>query len=235
MKTIGEAIQSVQSQYSKGVESNDVRLTDRHIYSILKSVRATLISQQSNKRQTIPDQCYQPLPCIELIQAPLHECVGLPSGHTVLRSKEQLPAFIHGLDCPLIKPITTLEGDITFDKVSFETSKYTKGNKYTSTKARAIIRDRYLYLTNTSLLRVVPIYGLFDDPLEAAQYPSMCDEDCNCDSYLDYIFPVDEKLFDAIIDITVPKALGIFKQMNEDRTNNATDDSGTINMIHKPN
>ena len=41
--TVGDLIQRVQSLYSKGVESDDSRLTRRHIYNKLLSVRSTLI------------------------------------------------------------------------------------------------------------------------------------------------------------------------------------------------
>jgi len=57
--TIKEIIQRVQSLYSKGVQSDDVRLEDRHIYNKMITVRSKLISQEAKKRQKINQWNYQ--------------------------------------------------------------------------------------------------------------------------------------------------------------------------------
>ena len=46
---IGEIAQRVQSLYSRGVESDDTRLMQRHIYNKLLTTRAKLISEQAKK------------------------------------------------------------------------------------------------------------------------------------------------------------------------------------------
>ena len=50
---IKEIVQRIQSLYSKGVQSDDSRLSDRHIYNKMITVRSKLISQQHNKKQKI--------------------------------------------------------------------------------------------------------------------------------------------------------------------------------------
>jgi len=52
---VEEAIQRVQSMYSRGLQSKDSRLSSRHIYSALCSGRATLIQQQIDKGQKLSD------------------------------------------------------------------------------------------------------------------------------------------------------------------------------------
>ena len=71
---IGEIVQRVQSLYSKGVHSDDSRLSARHIYNKLLTVRARLISQEAKKKQKISQWNYQTISCIELIKVPAHEC-----------------------------------------------------------------------------------------------------------------------------------------------------------------
>ena len=51
MKT-EELIQRVQSLYSKGVQSDDSRLTSRHIYNKLTTVRAKLVTEEAKKNQS---------------------------------------------------------------------------------------------------------------------------------------------------------------------------------------
>ena len=45
--TIGEIIERIQSAYSKGVKTDDSRLSSRHIYSKIKSVRNRLVVLQA--------------------------------------------------------------------------------------------------------------------------------------------------------------------------------------------
>ncbi len=71
--TIGEAIQRVQSMYSKGVQSRSSRLSARHIYSALITARSILIKQQSNKNQKANQWTYQVLPCVELIKSTISD------------------------------------------------------------------------------------------------------------------------------------------------------------------
>jgi hypothetical protein len=238
MLTIGEAIQRVQSQYSKGVQSQDSRLTDRHIYSALITARSTFLRQQANKKQRISGWMYQVLPCVELILAPVHECPAAPSGMTILRSKHQLPSPITGLDSMLIKSVTTLDGKITIDETQFHLEKYAKGNKYTAKKPTLYIRNRYMYITVLKILKTVPVEGLYDDPLEAYHFPMLCDddiecEDCGCISNYDYDFPVDGNLMDTIAKFAANELLGMFLQMTEDKSANSSDDNQKVNMVHQ--
>src|ERR1044072_643428 len=95
---IEEAIQRLQSPYSKGVQSKDSRLTSRHIYSCLLTGRGTIIKRMYNANQYVSQNNYIWLPCVELQQASYHECRCAPKGITMLRSKEKLPKFIAGID-----------------------------------------------------------------------------------------------------------------------------------------
>lgn len=63
---IKEVIQRIQALYSKGVKSDDSRLSSRHIYSKLKSTRGRLLYEKVNKRQFIASINYQVLACVEL-------------------------------------------------------------------------------------------------------------------------------------------------------------------------
>ena len=48
---IKEVIERIQSLYSKGVSSDESRLSDRHVYNKVLSVRMQLLSQQLKKKQ----------------------------------------------------------------------------------------------------------------------------------------------------------------------------------------
>ena len=94
---IKEVIQRVQSLYSKGVESDDTRLSSRHIYNKLLTVRAKLFQEKINKKQFISPYSYSEFNCIELIKVPVHECPCVPPlGCCTLRSKYKFPPILTG-------------------------------------------------------------------------------------------------------------------------------------------
>ena len=85
---VKEIIQRIQSLYSKGVQSSDSRLTARHIFNKVLTVRTKLLSQQSAKKQKISDWNYQTISCVELIEIPPHQCPCIPPlGCELVRSK----------------------------------------------------------------------------------------------------------------------------------------------------
>lgn len=228
MAIVAEFIQRVQSLYSKGVQSDDTRLRSRHIFSKLVSVRNRLTYQKNNKNQKLSNWVFQTLPCVELIKAPLHECPCLPKdGCRILRSKFKLPKPIASLNKDLIKSVTTISGNISFDETSFELVKYQGGNKYTSTKPGWYVKNQYLYITFNQSLEVVTVVGLFENPEEVWNYPSICEdtdcEECDCIPAYEREFHIDSDLVDPMIELSAQELINTFSQMREDLTNDSRD------------
>ena len=131
--TIGEIVQRIQSLYSRGVESDDTRLMQRHIYNKLLTTRAKLISEQAKKKQRVSQWNYQTISCIELIKVPAHECPCIPPvGCDMLRSKYKLPKPLTGLSGNLIQTVTTIDRSKKLNEVTLNAVKAQSGNKYTS-------------------------------------------------------------------------------------------------------
>ena len=130
---VEELIQRVLSAYNKGVQSDDNRLTPRHIYSTILSVRSKLLSEESEKKQKVNQWNYQTLPCVELIKTYPNECPCIPPiGCMILKSKYKLPRPLTNYDSHLIQSVSSLDGSIMFSETSWNEKKYKKGNKYTS-------------------------------------------------------------------------------------------------------
>mgnify|MGYP003640065982 CR=1 FL=1 len=233
---VKEIIQRVQSLYSKGVQSDDSRLSSRHIYSVILSIRDTLLVQKANKRQPISQWNFQTLNCVELIKAQPYECPCLPSvGCDILRTKGKLPKPLTGLiDGHMIQSVTSLEGSIIYSPTTWKDKKYKKGSKYTSNKPDYYIRDNYLYVTTKKGPKVISITGLFEDPLEAEMYPNLCGgSDCtesskdnicpDCISPLDKDLPLDRDTVKPLIEMAAQELLSMFSQGREDISNNTRD------------
>lgn len=235
MTSIGEIIQRVQSEYSRGVASKDSNLTDRHVYSCVTTGRSIVLQQKANKSQFMSSWNYQTLPCVELIDAPLNSCPCSPKGLTMLRSKHKLPKIVSAIDGSLIGVITTLDNSIAFDERNYGNYKYNAGRKYASNKPFSMIYDGYLFVGAIKKLKAVPLTAIFHDPVEAAMFPSICEEclECQCASPFDLEFPIDGELIDGVIKIANQEAIILLKQINSDNTNNAADDTATKGaMIH---
>lgn len=234
---VKEVIQRVQSLYSRGVQSQDSRLTSRHIWNKLITVRAKLLAQQSNKNQTISQWTYQTIPCIELIAAAPYECPCVPpSGCFLLRSKHPLPELLVTLRSNGIQSVSSLNGSLIIDKTTFATSKYADGNKFTSKKPAYFVYNNYLFVTITKHLKIIQATVLAENPEEIWEFPSACDDcvDC-CISVLDRPFPLDNDTIDTAISMASAELISVFTQMREDKFNNSTDDTGTQNLVHTPN
>jgi hypothetical protein len=235
---VSEAIQTIQSLYSRGVQSQDSRLMPRHIWNKLLRTRSKLLAQQSNKNQSISQWTYQTIPCVELIQAAPYECPCVPAaGCSLLRSRYPIPEPITSLKGNLIQSVSSLDGSLIIDSTSFATAKYAEGNKFTSKKPQYLFYNNYLFITISKVLKVVQVTELAENPEDVWNFPSFCEDECTdcCLSPLDRQFPLDNDLIDTAVQLTVNELISIFTQMREDRFNNSTDDTANSNIVHNPN
>ena len=202
---VSEIIQRVQSLYSKGVQSDDSKLSSRHIYNKILSVRSRLIVQSSKQRQKLSQWYYVTLPCVELTPAQKYECPCLPAiGCTILKSKHALPKPLVNLSQHLIKSVTSLDGQVVYSTSTFEDQKYKKGRKYTSGQPDYWIRDGYLFTEHRKGPKVVSIEILPQDPAEALAYPSFCGvSETSCISPLDLEFAMDNDKIDTLIEFFI--------------------------------
>ena len=246
---IKEMIQRVQSLYSKGVQSDDTRLSSRQIYSKLLTGRSRLITQKINKRQQVSQWVYQTLDCVEMVKALPYECPCLPAvGCQILKTKFPLPIPLTGLqDGHVIQSVTSVEGSIKFSETNWDKKRYSAGAKYTSNKPDFYIRDNHLFITSKGAPKVISITGLFEDPLEVQAYPSICgttackdlpenqnksltigytpEDNCpECMSPLDMDLPIAKDMVQTLIELASNELISIFNQGTEDIDNNSRED-----------
>ena len=236
---VGDIIQRVQSLYSKGVESDDSRLTRRHIYNKLLTVRSTLVFNKLNKSQYISQWNFQTLPCVELILVEGHDCPCIPPvGCQMLRSKYQLPKPINSLAGHVLQSVTSIDGSIVFSETSWRGQKWAKDDKYTSHTPDYFIKDNYIYLTLTRKLKIITVIGLFNNPVEVANMPGLCDDvstpTCGVNP-MEVDFGIDEDLIDTLVELAVKELVILFTQMTEDTINDSMDNSPTVRRTRNSN
>lgn len=226
---VSEIIQRIESLYSKGVESDDFRLTPRHIYNKVLTVRNKLISQKSKKRQRISQWNYQTIDCIELIKAEKHECPCIPpKGCAIYRSKYKIPKPLMNMSSPLIDSVSTVDGSTLYNEISWKEAKYKFSNTFTAMKPDYYIRNEYIYVLQRKGASVISITGIFENPFEADNFKSVCDDeectDCQqCNSPMEMDLPIDDDMIDTLIEMCIQELIVIYSQSMEDTRNNTRD------------
>lgn len=225
---IGEIIDRIQSLYSSGVASDDIRLSPQLCYSKMLSVRSKLIVQSVNKKQRISDWDYTYIPCVELIEVPVQMCPCLPTnGCTILRSKHVLPTPLTGLSNDLLRGVNTVDLSQKIDYITLNAYKAQRGNKYSSRKMNYFILEGFLYISTPNKIKAVSVNGLFEDPILAEQYKGLCDCD-TCDSCIEYReieFPIRLDQIDTLIELVVAELVSLYKQIPADNLNNSIEDT----------
>jgi hypothetical protein len=225
---VSEALERVQSAYSKGSKSDDSRLSNRFIYSKLRSIRVGIIDQKLNKKQVVSNWCYQPI-IVEMQEVPKHECPEIASDTCkVLRSKRLIPQIFTNMVRLQVQSITSMDGSQSYTETSWELIKYKNARKYAKDIPEYYFRNGYLYITDKKVLGMVSLAALFNDPIEARKFSDNCGKVVtNCISYLDYDLAIDGKIEAIIIEMTKEQILNDFSG-KDDRQNNAVDDANAL-------
>lgn len=227
-------IQRVLSMYSRGAQSDDSRLTARHVYNALLTNRTFLNEQDLRKHRKLDDKNYHVFDCIKLVKVPYHDCPCLPArGCEVTRSEFQLPdnEKIDWVMTPLHKLIS---------KETRDTYRNVSGNRYTAKNLRYIFENRYLYIYGENIPAIVRVRQYIEDPMDKAIQQNSCEEatestcaegDClECMDLTQTEFPMDEHRLKALIDMTHRELVGMFPQNSQDIYNNTQDEKSPLRV-----
>ena len=217
-----EIIQRIQSLYSKGVQSDDSRLSPMHIFNVLISLRNELLAQKRKKKQIINKWNYQVLECIEMVETTMVECGCIPiKGCKIYKSKFRIPKPISDYNSEIIEYVTSLNGQLNLNSTNFEQLKYRKGRKYTKDAPFYFIKNNHLYSNKGVPLTMSAI---FEDPIEALKFRNMCNNKRNnCNDILEKEFPLDSDMIRTLIQLAVQELIQQFNSNIEDQTNNTED------------
>lgn len=218
---ISEIIQRIQSLYSKGVESDDSRLTNRHIYNKIITIRTRLIAEDRINSRKISPWNQDTLSCVEVEPIPAHQCpCVLPAScKTVLRSKEKLPKAIEGM----ITSINSIENSLKIDLVNKNSARYIASNKYSGNKINSFIEEDYLYIIRDTSIGVIQIRGVFEDPIQVDLFNLTCNPEASCEAFTEKEFSLESSKIDRLIEMCVRELIDYFRRSIEDLSNDSKD------------
>lgn len=218
--TIGQIIQRVQSLYSKGVQSDDTRLTTRHIYSKLISARAVILLQQVKKKNKISDWSYQEVSFSLASTSALSVPANVPDGYIVKATTTTVPAPITSTLMHSIDWVMSGNGAIKLDETNRNELLHISGNRYTKGKSRYMIYKDYIYVFGVEALTSIVVRMLAEDPLEVYAINLA---GTNYDIF-SLEFPLEEALVDVVIELATKELVESFRLQTEDFKNDSRDE-----------
>ncbi len=215
--SVENVLAQIQTEYSKGINSDSSQLSYRYAYSKALTIRAKLISQKAKNKQRISDNCYISLHCVKMIKVEASTCPFiLPSGYTATRSEKRLPKGVSDYNEDLIKRVGTvipLQGKMTdFSPTTKEKLKYHTGLKYTGTNNKKyLIEDGYLYLYADVCPMYLEVTMVPYDPYEAEIFNAVSCETGICFSPFDVDFRIDSDIINTLAVMTAELIINIFR------------------------
>jgi len=212
-------IEEIQSAYSRGLASNDSRLSSRYIYQKFLNARNRVLSQKKNKKKKISDWNYSE---IEVEMIPVNSIETQTLSHmscTIYRSKEKIPSILTYENGYLLNWIRTLKGK-EIPLKSRKELRYSHANKYTSSVFMSFIENSYLYIPSSLSPKKVILRYIIENPLEHLLK--------ECISAKDVDFPIESNIKDSIIKLTVESILTTFSSSREDRINDGREQASIL-------
>lgn len=200
----------------RDAKSDDLHFTDRQIAFWVHSLRAQLLKERLDKKQTISTENYQVLDNIPVSQESSYTGVTVDSDCLILRTSNKIPSImedngnyvLRDLRSPYITSKITLMHKSQAIRVV--------DNKYTKNMLVAFIENDYIYfLCNGGYFENISITGVFNNP-----------EDVNVakglDSLnLDGLYPIDNSLLETIKRLILTVNLSLYIKLPADRDNDA--------------
>ena len=176
MNTIGEAIGRIRSLMK--ANSDDAFVTDRYIYSLILNYAQVLMRRQDSLNKLMRfNSIWKTLPYVKLITLDKTEsaCFNVSTGSFIKRTEERLPDMVDGYWGPLIRAVTSLDGNIEYQ--STQPGTYTSISKTTSfkynNKKYFWFLDGYLYFPNSST-NAVKVEAVFNDDISLWRCEDKC-------------------------------------------------------------
>ena len=220
-RTIGEALSQVRNDLKQFTV--DTRLTDRDIYTVMKSHSYWIIAQEAEKLKISKQQhLFQSYTCAEIIPVPtVDPCCNVQSRCRIYRTKEQLPGMFTDDSGQIIRTVTSVDWSENLQRTTFENFLRIQSDpdfKYNKTKYY-FIRDNYMYFPTTQWRKINML--IYCDTDVSVYNKCDCSE-TTCVKMQDRIWRVPDKLQARIIDAVISEFAKTYMRETYDDNANKT-------------
>ena len=224
MELLNVHIFHLKEVLSHGAASDDSRLADRHIYHILKYLRAKKVKEKADKSHQLSPFLYQAVDCFPMELAEPQDCGCIITGCKVLKSTYDLPTVITARNRILLNVYTLLGEKID----PIEKSRVKRLNQ-----TRTMKNKRFWYIHNNKVIVIDPdnmlenisIEGVFNDPLELMNISSCAANNNTCYDPYTEDFALTDELAAEIYALSYTELAKIMMLIPADSVSNAADDA----------
>lgn len=216
MITAQHIIADIRAIATSGGNSDDFKVSDEQILYWINEIRSMLISQALDKNADVADIWLQTIGCFEMELTDISSCCTVETGCLGLRSVLPVPTTIG--DDMSIMSVYTIEGGV-INELNKARARYSKYNKFTGKSIGWFVRDGHLYLVNDTMIEMVSIAGIWEDPTDLAAYAT-CDGNACWSVNSEY--PVSLKMASQITDIVIKTKIQPMLGFPMDNSNNAS-------------
>ena len=233
MATVAQHIYHLKEILSKGLPSDDFRLTNRHLYFILIYVRAELLKNKLEKGKKISPFNYQSIPCYKLEYKAITDCGCYTSTCKALQGVEDLPAIISNPNTTSGLALQGIWNINLHEKYSHTSIDKLRHVQYTKTKKNGktffihpTTTGHTLHVQDQPSLEVVSVVALFEDPIAISKLKL---ENCStetgtaCYDPLKDEFPMSLDMVRVMYKMSYEELTGIMMKVPNDTTNNSQD------------
>jgi len=203
-------LERIQSLYAKGVPSQSSRLSARHVYYTLKTIRETMYDRFFEKNRMPNEADYS-----TIYNMPLEKVPGCKNRRT--KYKVPLPVRIDLLQ------VMSSDGLSIYSKVKKNEVKFLSGGRFSNSRPLWYWDDGYIYVIN-SKASIIGFKGVFKDVIEVHKLKVLLGEADKCMSFKQVDLPAESNFADVIVSETAKELIDTFNRFGrEDLTNNAID------------
>jgi hypothetical protein len=227
MAKLNEIIANIKNLRAGGVQNRDIKLSDRNYAFIIGYYRALLLRREIEQGRRAKGNWIQNLGQVSFIKADRNECCDIED--CIVRSEFQIPSPIEIYESDLITYVGTTDGNIPFQRTTYNRALWDKYNPYTGKLPKWYIQNNYIYIINppTSVFEIGNIQGIFDDPIRAIEF-NTCD--CNPDSNecldvlnFNFDYPIPTYLLDSLYKMMIDAEIKFSTILPPDNLNNSQD------------
>lgn len=217
--------------------STDALITDRVIFSEIRSCTQLLLKRETNLRKLwATDTVFTTIACLEMMEVPISECCNYVDDCTIARSKYKIPSIAEGNYQYVIQGVYS----INVMGGSGKKMKEISINRYLNLLKLPIIKKEeyfwisndYLYITNP-FIQAIRLVALFDEDVPndvmyadcGCGSPKVTNEEW-CKNPLDKEFSLPGYLEKQVLELTSQKLLNTYFRIKSDDKPDNLDNEG---------
>ncbi len=209
----------------RGRSSSTEIITEEMVAYFIKSVRSQLIKQESNKQYSVDSFIIQEIPCVAVSQVDKGECCEV-TGCSIYRTSLAIPSPIELHHKQLITRIGSIDKtQIPFDLIDYAMVPYISFSRWTKNRPKVFTMNNngYFYFIlpeggDLEGLQKISIQGVFEDPMELANYSSCDGTFCFAD---DKPYPIKSWMVPVLTEMVVKMFIKPQSQALQDPNNNS--------------